>query len=91
VKIVKAILQAPFIFLIRVYQYVLSPILPRNCRHYPTCSNYTIEAIKEWGVFRGIWLGSKRIARCHPWGTEGYDPVPRKGEAEKAPSPEENE
>ncbi|MCE2495162.1 MAG: membrane protein insertion efficiency factor YidD [Flavobacteriales bacterium] len=74
----RAILQVPFIFLIRVYQYVLSPILPRNCRHYPTCSNYTIEAIREWGVIRGIWLGAKRIARCRPWGTSGYDPVPKR-------------
>ncbi len=80
-KTVRAIIQAPFIFLIRVYQLVLSPLLSRNCRHTPTCSAYTIEAIREWGVIKGIWLGSKRIARCHPWGTSGYDPVPKRHDA----------
>ncbi len=74
------IIQAPFIFLISLYRYVLSPIIPRSCRHYPSCSGYAIEAIREWGVIRGIWLGAKRIARCHPWGTHGYNPVPKRHE-----------
>lgn len=73
VKVLKKI----FIFPIRVYQAVLSPLLGQNCRHEPTCSNYTVEAINEWGPLKGIWLGIKRIAKCHPWGTFGYDPVPR--------------
>ncbi|MEM9672197.1 MAG: membrane protein insertion efficiency factor YidD [Bacteroidota bacterium] len=63
---------------IRFYQYAISPILGTNCRHTPTCSQYTLEAIQEWGVAKGVWLGLKRIARCHPWGTHGYDPVPKK-------------
>jgi uncharacterized protein len=53
-------------------------MLGAHCRHAPSCSQYAIEAIREWGVIKGIWLGSKRIARCNPWGTSGYDPVPKK-------------
>jgi putative membrane protein insertion efficiency factor len=67
-----------FILPIRIYQWTLSPMLGASCRHTPTCSQYAIQAIEEWGVIRGIWLGMKRIARCHPWGTHGYDPVPRR-------------
>ena len=63
---------------IRIYQIVLSPLLGQNCGHFPTCSSYAIEAINEWGVFKGTWLASKRIFRCNPWwwGTNGEDPVP---------------
>jgi len=50
-----------------------------SCRHQPTCSTFTIESIKEWGAFRGVWMGVKRLIRCNPWGTSGYDPVLRKG------------
>ncbi len=77
---VKRIVKAIFIFPIRVYQYTISPLLGQNCRHSPTCSAYTVEAIQEWGPLKGIWLGIKRISKCHPWGTHGYDPVPKKGE-----------
>jgi putative membrane protein insertion efficiency factor len=52
--------------------------LGQNCRHDPTCSNYAIEAIQEWGTLKGIYLGTKRICKCHPWGTSGYDPIPKK-------------
>jgi putative membrane protein insertion efficiency factor len=65
---------------IRFYQYAISPMLGTNCRHTPTCSQYTLEAIREWGVVKGTWLGIKRISRCHPWGTHGYDPVPKKND-----------
>ncbi|MES2628483.1 MAG: membrane protein insertion efficiency factor YidD [Bacteroidota bacterium] len=71
-------LKALFIFPVRIYQYAISPWLPNSCRHQPTCSQYTIEAIQEWGVLKGIWLGIKRISKCNPWGTSGPDPVPRK-------------
>lgn len=67
-----------FIFPIRVYQATLSPLLGAHCRHVPSCSQYTAEAIQEWGVVKGITLGAKRIGRCHPWGTSGYDPVPKR-------------
>lgn len=66
------------IFPIKIYQYVISPFLPKSCRHIPSCSNYAIEALKVHGVFRGFWLGFKRVLKCNPWGTEGYDPVPPK-------------
>ena len=72
------VLKTIFIFPIRVYQYAISPLLGSNCRHTPTCSAYTVEAIQEWGPLKGTWLGMKRIAKCHPWGTSGYDPVPKK-------------
>jgi putative membrane protein insertion efficiency factor len=69
---------APFIFIVRIYQVVLSPLLPATCRYTPTCSSYMIEALKTHGVFKGGWMGLKRIARCNPWGSSGYDPVPEK-------------
>jgi putative membrane protein insertion efficiency factor len=63
-------------FLIRVYQVALSPLLGPNCRYYPTCSQYAIEAIESHGGLRGAWLAIKRISRCHPWHEGGFDPVP---------------
>ncbi|AWI27001.1 membrane protein insertion efficiency factor YidD [Flavobacterium pallidum] len=68
----------PFVFLVRVYQTVLSPILPSACRFQPTCSSYMIEALQVHGVFKGLYLGTKRIISCNPWGPSGYDPVPQK-------------
>ena len=65
---------------IRFYQLAISPLLGSNCRYQPTCSNYMIEAIEEWGIFKGLWLGIKRISRCHPWGGHGHDPVPKREE-----------
>jgi putative membrane protein insertion efficiency factor len=75
-KIIRRILSLPFIVLIRLYQIVISPILGPKCRFTPTCSQYALEAIKKYGIFKGSWLAAKRIARCHPWGGHGYDPVP---------------
>lgn len=75
-KIIRKIIAAPFILLIRIYQWVISPILPNSCRYEPTCSNYAIEAIRRCGVIKGTYLGARRIASCHPWGGSGYDPVP---------------
>jgi putative membrane protein insertion efficiency factor len=60
---------------IRAYQLLLSPWIGNRCRHQPTCSAYALEAICRFGPLHGAWLGAKRIARCHPWGTWGYDPV----------------
>jgi len=73
----RKILIAPFIFLIWLYQKLISPIFPSTCRYQPTCSNYAVEALKEHGVFKGSWLAAKRISSCHPWGGSGYDPVPK--------------
>jgi len=61
---------------IRVYQWTISPILPRSCRFMPGCSEYAAEAILAHGPLTGGWLGLRRILRCHPWGGHGYDPVP---------------
>ncbi len=64
------------IFLVRVYQLVLSPYLGRQCRFVPTCSNYFIEAVRKYGSIRGGAMGVWRILRCHPLARGGYDPVP---------------
>ena len=72
------ILVTPFILLVRFYQLAISPWLGSNCRYQPTCSAYMIEALKEHGLLKGLWLGTKRKGRCHPWGGHGYDPVPKK-------------
>lgn len=64
---------------IRIYQYTLSPLLGPKCRYQPTCSTYMIEAIQEWGIFKGLYLGIKRVGRCHPWSDHPmHDPVPKK-------------
>lgn len=61
---------------IRLYQRVLSPLFPPSCRFTPTCSQYTYEAVAKYGVTRGLWLGGRRLLRCHPFNPGGYDPVP---------------
>lgn len=70
--IMKALLKGS----IRLYQLTLSPWLGRQCRYEPTCSHYAHEAIERFGARRGVWLAMRRLARCHPWGRSGYDPVP---------------
>lgn len=72
------IVQHITISLIKLYQVSISPLLGSHCRHTPSCSQYMILAIQEWGAMKGTWLGLKRISRCHPWGTSGFDPVPKK-------------
>jgi len=64
------------VLLIRLYQLTISRVLPSTCRYTPTCSQYTLEAIKKYGFFEGGWMGARRIGRCHPWHEGGYDPVP---------------
>jgi len=73
---IKNQLAYPFILLVRFYQKVISPLTPAACRYTPTCSQYTLVALKKHGVFKGGKLSLKRISSCHPWGGSGYDPVP---------------
>jgi hypothetical protein len=65
-----------FIFLIKIYQRTLSRVLPASCRFYPSCSEYGVQAVQKYGIFKGSWLAVKRIARCQPFHPGGYDPVP---------------
>jgi len=61
--------------LVRLYQLTLSRLLPPSCRFHPSCSEYTRQAIERYGLSRGVWLGAKRLSRCHPFNPGGYDPV----------------
>jgi putative membrane protein insertion efficiency factor len=67
------------ILLVKFYQLSISPLLPNSCRYNPSCSQYTIQALKVHGVIKGLILGIYRIGRCNPWGGHGFDPVPEKG------------
>jgi putative membrane protein insertion efficiency factor len=64
------------ILLVKAYQLTISPLLGSNCRFYPSCSHYMIEAIEKKGAIKGLYLGIKRLSKCHPWGSSGIDPVP---------------
>ena len=68
---------------IKSYQFLLSPLLGQSCRHYPTCSDYSIEALKTYGFFKGLFLSIKRILSCHPWGQGGFDPVKKEMKVKK--------
>ena len=72
----KKILIFPFVFLIKIYQNIISPLFPPTCRYTPTCSEYAIQSLKKYGLFKGVYLSIKRIVNCHPWGGSGYDPIP---------------
>lgn len=72
----KKILIAPFVFIIYFYKIAISPFTPATCRFTPTCSSYSLEAFKKYGVIKGFILSVKRISKCHPWGGSGHDPVP---------------
>jgi putative membrane protein insertion efficiency factor len=67
-----------FIGVVKLYQAVISPLMPQTCRHLPTCSEYTIEALRVFGPFKGTYLSIKRIISCRPGGSHGYDPLPEK-------------
>lgn len=69
-------MQRALIAILRAYKLVISPMLPSACRFHPTCSEYMLEAIRIHGSVRGIWLGLKRLGRCHPFSEGGFDPVP---------------
>lgn len=69
-------MKTVLIALLRCYRYAISPLLGRNCRFHPSCSEYAIEAVERHGALRGGWLAAKRLGRCHPFTPGGYDPVP---------------
>jgi putative membrane protein insertion efficiency factor len=68
----------PLLLLIRGYQLIISPLLGSNCRFMPTCSEYAMESLRSHGLIKGSFLTIKRIGKCHPWGSHGYDPIPTK-------------
>ncbi|MDR3357939.1 MAG: membrane protein insertion efficiency factor YidD [Desulfovibrio sp.] len=72
----KNLVRHLFVLPVRMYQYFISPALPPACRFYPTCSDYAAEAVLRHGALRGAFLALRRLARCHPFGGYGYDPVP---------------
>lgn len=69
-------MRAVLLLLIKGYQRWISPLLGSNCRFYPTCSRYTYEAVERYGAAQGLWMGMRRVCRCHPWNPGGFDPVP---------------
>lgn len=68
-------MKSIFIFIIKIYQAAISPLFPGKCRFYPTCSAYAMQAIEKYGVLKGLFLGVKRILKCHPFHPGGYDPL----------------
>jgi len=71
------------VVVVRFYQLAISPYFPAACRYTPTCSEYMIQALQEHGIWKGLYLGTKRLLSCHPWGGKGYDPVPKKHKNEE--------
>jgi putative membrane protein insertion efficiency factor len=72
----RTLLVYPLLMLIRAYQVAISPMLGSRCRFHPSCSEYSLDALRRHGLIRGLWLAVRRIGRCHPWHPGGYDPVP---------------
>lgn len=70
------LLHASVLALIKLYRIIVSPLLPPACRYLPSCSEYAEEALHKYGMVKGAWLTVRRLLRCHPWGSSGYDPVP---------------
>jgi len=75
-RVTVKVITFPFVVLIKIYQVIVSPLFPPSCRFVPTCSQYSVEALRKYGLFKGGWLTIKRISKCHPWGGNGYDPLP---------------
>lgn len=74
-QIISHVLQRSLYFLIRCYQFLIAPILPKTCRFYPSCSEYGLAAIEHYGAVKGSWKTLNRLLRCHPWSAGGYDPI----------------
>lgn len=73
---IKSLLVQPLLWLIRGYQLTVRPMLGPRCRFYPSCSEYSMEALRRHGLLRGVWLTARRLGRCHPLHPGGFDPVP---------------
>ena len=76
VRAFRLVCALPFLAAVKFYQLCISPFTPPSCRFTPTCSQYAVEALRRHGPLKGGWLTLRRLARCHPWGGSGYDPVP---------------
>ena len=70
------------VLILRIYRAVISPVYGDVCRYYPSCSSFALQAIQQYGVVRGSWMGIRRIARCHPWAAGGVDDVPQRSDGE---------
>ncbi|MEJ6777661.1 MAG: membrane protein insertion efficiency factor YidD [Crocinitomicaceae bacterium] len=77
-NLIKQIFNFPIVALVKIYQWFVSPILPKSCRYTPTCSTYMLDALRVWGPIKGLYLGIKRILSCNPWGGHGHDYVPQR-------------
>ncbi|MCV6967344.1 membrane protein insertion efficiency factor YidD [Mycobacterium intermedium] len=75
-----AVVVRGLIFLIQLYRHMVSPLRPASCRFVPTCSQYAVDALTEYGLFRGGWLAAVRLAKCGPWHRGGWDPIPERHE-----------
>jgi putative membrane protein insertion efficiency factor len=75
-SLIKRVVTLVLVGVVKFYKLAISPWTPSSCRHVPTCSSYAVEALQKHGPVKGLWLSVKRLSKCHPWGTHGYDPVP---------------
>lgn len=76
VELLKKLFTGLLVGFVKFYKLTISPLTPGSCRHVPTCSSYAVEALQKHGPLKGLWLSIRRLSKCHPWGTHGYDPVP---------------
>ena len=78
-------MKYPIIWFLKAYRLLISPLYGQVCRYHPSCSAYALEAVTVHGAFKGTWLGARRLSRCHPWASGGYDPVPPRARRGAAP------